>query len=354
MQNRRGRGGTSFSPIAHQLPRSTSPTKRFRVLTDRDTSLLQERFMNRLAIATMLGLLAHAIPSSAQEDPRWADAEARFADAESEYERGNYEGALAEFTHIYELLETHERRFFVLFNIGRCQERLFRYADALRNYRQFLEEGRAYTRARGEQLEREAEAAGLLRTLPNRLGTLEISANVGRAEVWVDQRLVGSAPGEIVVAEGTHSVELRAYGHAPARQQVTIAGRTREHRRFTLESSFAGLSPAFFISTAALTVVTAGVGLGFGGAALSEQSSIDEQLASSDPAERFRVTQARIDANADTALIADILLGSAAVLGVVAIVLIFVTDWGAASGDSVIALPWVDPNGGGLAMRGRF
>ena len=50
---------------------------------------------------------------------------------DAEFARGNFDGALAEYTHIYALLETHERRFFVLFNMGRCNERLFRYAEAL-------------------------------------------------------------------------------------------------------------------------------------------------------------------------------------------------------------------------------
>lgn len=308
-----------------------------------------------LAVMSFVAALLQTPIAGAQDDPRWADAEARFAEAQAEFDRGNYDGALAGFTHIHDLLETHPRRFFVLFNMGLCQEHLFRYDEALASYQAFLTEGRAYARQHGETLEREADAQRALTLLEARLATLDIAVNVGRAEVWVDQRLVGTAPGQVRITEGTHAVELRADGHAPRRQQVTIAARTTQPMSFTLEQSFGGLSPAFVITGAALTAVAAGIGIGFGASALAEQGVIDQQLASSDPAERFRVTQARIDGNAETALIADIFFATAGVLGIATVILIFVTDWGGgSSSESAQVAPWVDPNGGGLLVGGRF
>ncbi len=301
-----------------------------------------------------IALSAHAPLASAQDDARFADAQARYAEAEAEFQRGNFDGALAAFTHIHGLLETHERRFFVLYNVGLCQERLFRYAEALASYEQFLLEGRAWAQRTGRRLEREAEAQQSLTTLRARIGTVDVSVNVGRAEVWVDQRLVGHAPGPVLLAEGTHTIELRADGHAPGRQQVTLAARTTQALAFTLERSLGGVSPAFVIAGAALTAVAAGIGIGFGASALAEQSLIDEQLASADPTERFRVTQARIDANAQSALLADVMFATAGVLGIATIVLVFVTDWGGGASDSAQLVPWVDPNGGGLALGGRF
>lgn len=302
-----------------------------------------------LAAATLFTSL-----TSAQEDPRWAEAQARYAEAEAEFQRGNFDGALAGFTHIHALLETHERRFFVLYNVGLCQERLFRYAEALASYETFLGEGRAWAQRTRGRLEREAEAQQSLTTLRARLGTLDVSANVGRAEVWVDQRLAGHAPGAVLVSEGTHTVELRADGRAPGRRQVSVAARTTQPLAFTLEPAFSGLSPAFVITGAALTAIAAGIGIGFGASALAEQSLIDEQLASADPTERFRVTQARIDANAENALLADVMFATAGVLGIATVILIFVTDWGGGASESAQLVPLVDPNGGGLSLGGRF
>src|SRR5690606_17791482 len=87
--------------------------------------------------------LATSVTAAAQAggDPRMSEAERRFAEAEALYTRGDYTGALVEFQRIYDLLEGHERRYFVLYNMGRCQEQLFRYADALDSYHRYLREG---------------------------------------------------------------------------------------------------------------------------------------------------------------------------------------------------------------------
>ena len=312
-----------------------------------------------LAAGATLAMLLTPLTLSAQDDPRWAEAERRFGVADGLFDAEDYEGALSEYQEVYDLLETHPRRFFALFNIGKCQEHLFRYDEALSSYQRFLTEGRAWARAQGQALERDGEATQLLQALQARLATLQITANVDRAEVWVDNRLVGYAPGAVTVTGGRHVVELRASGRAPSQQDVQIAGRTEQALTFSLDETFSGLSPALFITAAGLTVGAAGVGFAFGGIALGEQSTIDSQLASDDPAERFRVTQARLDANAETALIADIFLATAGVLGIASVVLIFVTDWGgsgsgAESAQVIDVTPWADMNGGGMQLRGRF
>lgn len=301
-----------------------------------------------------------SVPSAAaaQDDPRWAEAEERFEEADGLYERGDYEGALAEFLHVHGLLDGHPRRFFVLFNIGRCQEQLFRYDEALRYYERYLAEGRPGARAAGVTLNFEQETVRLLEELQRRLATLTITTNVDRAEVWVDDRLVGHAPGDVSVVEGRRTVELRAPGHAPSRQDVQVAARTTQTLTFSLESSFGGIHPALFLTGAALTVIAVGLGAGFGGAALAEQSNIDGQLASGDPRERFRVTQARIDANAQTALVADILYAVAGTLGIATLLLAFITDWGGSGSISESAgltvAPFADSTSVGVSAAGRF
>ncbi len=308
------------------------------------------------AALTLLATLTSPAALAAQDDPRWAEGQRRFAEAQELYEQGNYDGALSEFLEVYELLETHERRFFVLYNTGKCRERLFRYTEAIADYERFLAEGRVWARTTGRPLEKEREASDALTALRARIATFQITVNVDRAEVWVDGALVGHAPGDVLVSEGRHAVELRAAGHAPARQDVQIAARTTQPLSFTLEETLGALSPALFITAAGLTVVAAGIGLVFGSMALAEQSSIDGQLASTDPSERFRVTQARIDANAQTALLADIFFAAAGGLAIASVVLILLTDWGDDSGDTASATvaPWANADGAGLTLLGRF
>lgn len=57
------------------------------------------------------------------------------------------------------------------------------------------------------------------------VGTLRIEVNVARADVLIDGRLAGVAPleGEAFVEPGTHTVEARLAGYAPACRTVDVA-----------------------------------------------------------------------------------------------------------------------------------
>ncbi|HJL17889.1 MAG TPA: PEGA domain-containing protein [Sandaracinaceae bacterium LLY-WYZ-13_1] len=309
-------------------------------------------------VAGVLALVALAAgPARAQEapdrnDPGLREAMQRFEEAMQLYERGDFESALAEFGQVYELLESHPRRFMVLYNMAMTQEELFRYDEALASYRRYLE-------AEGTDPERRAEAQRRMEGLLGRLATLEITVNVPEAEVWVDDRQVGTAPGSVQVTGGRHVVELRREGYSPARQDVQLAARTTESLDFRLDRTFAGVSPAFFVVGASLTVAAAAVGIGFGASAMADNAALNDQLDSDDPAERYQVTQARIDAMNETALIADILYASAGVLGIASVVLLFVTDWGSetevAPEQATLELtPVASPTQLGLSLGGRF
>lgn len=303
-----------------------------------------------LLALSCVAVLATSGVAQAQGDPRLAEAERRFPEAERIYAAGDYSGALAELQRIYDLLAGHPRQFFVLYNMGRCQEQLFRYGDALQSYQRYLSEGGAATdlapTVRQKIMELEA-----------RLATVTIQTNVASAEVWVDDRHVGTAPGDIRVDGGGHNVELRARGYAPGRRALQIAARTHETIAIELDRVSAGISPAFFISGAALTAITAGIGIGFGAVALGEQSTIDARLASGDDAQVYRVTQDQIDNMEQMALFADIFYGAALVFGVASVVLIFVTDWGGSSPPTQSAFhvaPFATDTAAGLAAEGRF
>lgn len=302
-----------------------------------------------LSLAVVL-VTSAAAAAQDENDPQMIDARRRFTEAERLYERGDYAGALAEFQRIYDLLGQNPRRFFVLYNMGRCQEQLFRYGEALQSYQRYLSEGGAATdlapTVRQKIMELEA-----------RLATVTIQTNVPSAEVWVDDRHVGTAPGDVRVDAGQHNVELRARGHAPGRRAIQIAARTHETIAIELDRVSAGISPAFFIGGAALTVIAAGVGVGLGAAALGERGTIDARLASGDDAQRFQVTQAQIDSMEQLALLADVFFGAALVFGVASIVLVFVTDWGGDPPPRRSALrlsPFATDTAAGLVAEGRF
>jgi tetratricopeptide (TPR) repeat protein len=119
-------------------------------------------------------------------------------------EAGNCGAAIQEFEAAYALV----MRASALYNIAQCEERLFRYDLAIRYYERYLQE------ADPDAEDRSAVQAAL-GTLRNLLGVVHITSNV-KAQVWIDDRLAGEAPGDVYVPAGGHSLELRADGFMAA------------------------------------------------------------------------------------------------------------------------------------------
>lgn len=263
---------------------------------------------------------APAEPASSEEDdPRHREALERFEVASALFERGDPRGALAEMQAVYELLEGRPDRYVVLYNFGRIYEALHRYDRATELYRRYLAE----SPPEGEDRD-DAEAA--LRVLERLLGTLIVSSNV-RAEVWLEGSLVGEAPGEIPLPAGVFAIELRASGHETVRREIELAAGRRVEITASLArlSDVHGLSPAFALTSAAITVVSLGVGIGLGVHALSLREGANgcaPMDACGDPVELSSTIR-------DVALGADLAFAGAALFAVTATVLIFFTDWGA-------------------------
>src|SRR5688572_30381121 len=203
-------------------------------------------------------------PADAADDPQYAEAKKYFERGVQFFDAENYDAALTEFERAYAHLKGHPKRFFVLDNIGQCHERQFRYDRALEYYRRYLKEG-------GEAAEDRAVVTATIRTLEGLLATLTIQSNVA-AEVWVDDRLMGNAPGDVLVPGGLHVIELRAVGYEASKKEVNIAARERQTHQFTLNelSQYEGLSPVYFYSGIALSAVSLAAGGYFGMKALSE------------------------------------------------------------------------------------
>jgi hypothetical protein len=258
--------------------------------------------------------LAHAQSADPVE---WADARPALARGEALFTAHNYGAALVEFSAAYRLLDGHPRQYLVLSNVAVCHERLFHYDVATTYYERYLKEG-------GARVEDSAEIEIRLRSLHRLLATLTIASNVP-ADVWVDDRHVGRAPGSIRVSPGKHLVELRATIHESARQEVDVAAGTSLRLHFELGelSQYSGLSSSYFWTFTGLTVAALGVGTGFAIAAV--QSDSDGRARAEQ--HRFLNTVEDEASIRRAAATADVAFGAAALLGASATILFFLTDW---------------------------
>ena len=131
-----------------------------------------------------------------ERDPAMEEAVSRFRQGLALARAGNCEGAIAELQASVRIVERPN----TLFNIARCQEELFRYDLAVAAYERYM------AIAPADAPDREAVQA-TMRQLRNLLGTIVIRSNVPAA-VWIGDRQVGEAPGEVLVPGGRHAVEL--------------------------------------------------------------------------------------------------------------------------------------------------
>lgn len=290
-------------------------------------------------VIVLVGLLAMAGLARAQELP--PEAQRQIAQGEALFEADNYEAAIAEFQAAYAILDGHPARYFLLWNIGQCNERLFRYDRALQLYRRYLAEG-------GPEAEDRATVEATMRALEGLLGTIHISTNVARAELWVDDLMVGEAPGDVLLTGGRHTLELRAPGHLPARREIQITARGSLDEFILLEviPDDTRIDPAWSVLSGVLALASAGVGTGFWVYA-QDQWNATRGVDLGDGA------QERID---QAALTGDVLFGTAGLFAVTAVVLGFFTRWSGepVSAPDAQALVVPSPDGVSLWVRGSL
>ena len=274
----------------------------------------------------------------------------------------NCEAALAEFRASLKLVPRPN----TLYNMAQCHERLNDYHRAVEAYERYLEV------AEQDAADRTAVETAT-RTLRNLLGTIHLHTEVAEAEVWIDNRLAGTGPGDYLVSPGRHTVELRADGYLTAQREVETASRSEvdltlqleraeQHVEQTIEQTIEqtvevtrvekrGLSPVFFYTGLAVTGL-AGLGGGImGGLALMEKSSAEGQ----DPRLPRDDHVRRID---NRARVADAMFGTAVLCGVATVVFYFVTDWEqdqpASEPAAVEVRASVQRAGGSVSLGGRF
>lgn len=284
-----------------------------------------------LPLATLLAAPVRAAaeePVRVEETSRDATLERarRIVDgARQLFQAGHYSAALAEFTRAYDTLEGHPRQYWVLYNLAVCQQRLFRYDLALALYEEYLRRAPSTEPDLGE-------VRAVIRTLRSLLGTLDVQTSVP-AEVWVDERRLGTAPGKFLVPAGRLAVELRATGYESQRIEVRLPPeQTRTLRRELRRlSSITGPSQTYFWVAAGASAASAAAGATFGILALrSRGEGVDRaelHLDTSEQSERAR----------KQALAADACFGGAVVFGAAATVLYLLTDWSPPErGESVV------------------
>lgn len=289
-----------------------------------------------------------AQPEDERGDPATVEqAKQHFRQAVAFAEAGDCGAAIVEFEAAYQLVPRPN----ALYNIAQCQERLFRYDLAIRFYERYLQE------APLDAPDRPAVGAALS-TLGNLLGTVTVRCNVP-AEVWVDDRLAGQAPGDVLMPSGGHSLELRAKGYIPARSEVRLVGRQRIELTLELEKAqttvrvteTTGLDPTLFWIGAGATAVTAVIGVVFAGRVVSLK---DDAL---ELPEQHPDRSTRREEVESAELTADIFFASAALLAVGTTIVAFVTDWDGAPEQPAARLhmsPWVARDGAGVQVGGAL
>lgn len=285
-------------------------------------------------------------PEQAPVDPKFEEAKERFLQGVALAKAGNCEGAIAELKTSYELVA----RTNTLFNIAQCHEELFQYNLAIAAYERFLEV------AESDEPDR-ARVESTIRSLKNLLGTLVIQSNVA-AEVWLGDRKIGSAPGEILIPGGRHEVELRAEGYLATRQEVVIAGREKLELDYNLiiaqksvtitKIKSRGLAPAYFWGGVTATGLVTFGGVYFGVRAKLEDSAARDI----DPRLPRDGEQDDIETLAN---VADILFLTAGAFAVGTTVTYFLTDWKPSKESEGLSLrPTLGPTSIGLSFGGSL
>ncbi|MBN1656282.1 MAG: PEGA domain-containing protein [Deltaproteobacteria bacterium] len=234
-------------------------------------------------------------------------------------EEKNYNSALAEFERARALDREHLIQCDIIYNVAICYQEMFRYESALRFYKNYEELCQ-------QDAESDPGFAKRLRALQAKLATFDIGVNVA-AEVWVDDARRGRAPSRIVLSAGRHTIELRARGYESAKREIQIAsgGSRKLSIKLKAISEFHGLSPAYFWTASAITVIGLGIGTYYGVQALS--LSDDAKKRAEDEVDASENTPEGKEETDDAALKADVFFAVTGVMALGSGLLFFLTDW---------------------------
>lgn len=173
----------------------------------------------RLSIALAASLALTFAASAARADERTDTRSAALEQARQHFERGTSlartgrcDLARVELLASLALVERPN----AYFNLARCDERLERRADALREYLAFLDRADAGDGHR-------AEVRGRIEALRHEVATLNVEADIEGAEVVLDGESLGAAPSSRFVDPGTVVVVVRHEGFEVATRTIALA-----------------------------------------------------------------------------------------------------------------------------------
>lgn len=275
--------------------------------------------------AVLVGLACLMVALGAHADDKKRASEL-FTQGETRFRVGDYAGAAAAFEEANGL-SPHPN---ILWNAARSLERAGSAARAANTYHAYLQS------ADDAPADRAAAAQSLAR-LTKQLGRLELHPEDGQSEVLVDgARVSGSV---YFVTPGTHTVVMLAQGREQSQTILVDAGGTRSVTPMqrapegspdpapaapvaakespSSEAGSRGVSPIIFFTGAGLTLVAAGLAVGFGVDTANERDRFD----ASPSRETF-------DLGRDKQFRTNVAVGIAAGLGVLtAVTGIWLVDW---------------------------
>lgn len=155
------------------------------------------------------------------------DAKARYLKGVELHDEGDYQSALIEFRRSYELVPN----FNVLYNIGQEHFMLADYANALRVFTQYIDEGgKRIPPQRKEQVDRDIDK------LRSRVATVNIKVNIQGAELRIDDQVVPAViPGPVLVSAGKRRVEVSKAGYRSSTKTEDFAGQETKELTFDLQ-----------------------------------------------------------------------------------------------------------------------
>jgi tetratricopeptide (TPR) repeat protein len=284
-------------------------------------TLTQSAFWCRVWLIA-LALITPAA-GSAQEVAPHVEARARVEHAKQLFDVRNYEAAFLDFSRAYALLDGHERRYVVLYNLAVCAERLFRYDEAVSFYERYLAEG-------GPDAENTEEIRKVVESLRALLAVVQVDSAV-RGELWVDNRRLHEVPGTVRLPAGRHVIEVRARNHESVRRELELEAGSQTRLQIELQpiSNYRGLSRSYFYTGTGLTAVALLTAASFSAVTLSERSYAQDLARDSMSLRTSELNQA-LDQVDGWARATDLTFAGTAVIAAGTLLLFALTDWSAA------------------------
>ncbi|HEY0251204.1 MAG TPA: PEGA domain-containing protein [Kofleriaceae bacterium] len=154
-------------------------------------------------------------PKKTEKTAEQKEADRHFKSGVALYGEQKFSEALAEFERAYEIAPAP----IVLYNIAACHRELSHYAEAVKYYRRFLDEGQDKAPA-----DRIVAAKSELDGILQRIARVSVNAPDG-AEVIVDGQSIGKMPLDmpLIVAPGEHKVVVHLEGKQDGDKNLRVA-----------------------------------------------------------------------------------------------------------------------------------